>query len=194
MLLPTDSLLVKDLDPPLTACRPSGVTTEIKSYPVGPSSTENQNAPFEHWQPGSESHRQLLKPVRYLVGLTSNQQPTRKKGSHVDHLTLHHPLPSDCNHPPLCRHHSQCECKPRANIHCSMGAFTHFNHLPVRPWCRLGGWCHMLDLKWSTLTFGTHVTAHAILWRTAILLMQVRQGLTMQDQPKPFKYQTKIIN
>lgn len=52
--------------------------------------------------------------------------------------------------------------------------FTPFTHL-VSPGCRHGGWCLQLAVKSSTLTCGTRATPRAFLWRTAILLVQVRQ-------------------
>ena len=69
----------------------------------------------------------------------------------------------------------------REGTHKRMAVQERLNHLCVPPWCRRGGWCQLPDVMWSTPTCGTPVTPPAILWRTAILLKQVRQDVCVKN-------------
>lgn len=99
-------------------------------------------------------------------------QPHR--GSHVDHLSLNHSLPSGFSHPALGSNHPQRKYKPGVGIShlWRVSVVLHCLSLVV---CRRGGWCHQRDKRWSSLTCGTPVTPPASQWPTAIHLTQVRR-------------------
>lgn len=106
MLLPTDFFHVRDLDPPLTISPQTSLCDNTKKQSSSTIVTQLRLNIYLRTDNQPVGHRQLLKqPARFL-------QATDRitgQGSHVDRLSLHHPLPSDWSHPALRFNHSQCE-------------------------------------------------------------------------------------